>query len=317
MKRLYYIQVNGFNFGQMIKDTIEKEPDEVILMGETEWEIKIPKDFVQSMKNLGVKLRVLHGSFPSKYYEDLYSELGLDYNNVEFWKTSWLNWTEIQLEYKDIARQQFKYPFISMNNRSHLHRCMFIDELTKLNMLDKGAVSWIKHLNENKNYKFKYFDNQVRTFNDDFKTKLDSFLIPEEFHQSFFHVVTEATNHVVIISEKTVIPLLFKKPFISLSGQYFHKEMVELGFKLYDEIIDYSFDMEPDLQKRTVKFAANVPNIVNCDIEKTYELLKPKLEYNYQHAIDIMNDKTRLPKIMLERCREFTPDLKHDRSMLF
>jgi flagellar assembly factor FliW len=78
----------------------------------------------------------------------------------------------------------------------------------------------------------------------------------------------------------------------------------ELGFQLYDEVIDYSFDSELDINLRAEKFIKNVINITKLDKQSTYNLLKPKLLYNYNRAIEIIKSKDLIPQLVKERLEE-------------
>jgi hypothetical protein len=181
---------------------------------------------------------------------------------------------------------------------------VFIDELAKQNLIDKGIVTWTNFLNENPSYHFKHFHGNQILLNDDFITKLDSFLIPEEWNQSLFHVITEATHLAAFPSEKTAIPLLMKKPFLVFGCVGFHKLLVELGFKLYDEVVDYSFDDEPDLQLRAEKYVQSVSKLTALNLQDTYALLKPKIDFNYNRVLEIIKLKEFIPMIVKERLEE-------------
>ena len=309
---LYYsvvehtLDTNGLT--EILNKATSQNVSKVVLFSETEWEIQsLTKDIVDKFKQNNIDLQVMYCSNYDSYYEKLLPELGLTTDNVTFWGTYWLNWSLENLRWVDEFRnpaldtEKFKYPFISLNNRSHIHRCVFIDELAKHNLIDKGIVTWVKHLNENPKYPYQHFDNRQLLLDDDFKTKLDSFLIPKEYNQSLFHVVVEATHKCAFLSEKTATPIFLKKPFFVLSAPGFHKHLVNLGFKLYDEIIDYSFDEIDDLHIRTEKFVSNIPKLLNLNLKETYELLRPKLEYNYNRAIEITKDVTYIPKLIQER----------------
>lgn len=307
MSILYFHQSNGIYFDEIINQVDIHRPNKVVILGETEWEVaKINKDFIDQLKSRNVELHMIHCSFRCEYYEKLYSDIGLPIENVHFYNTYWFNSSYNSLIGSGlrpetyIARRQFKHKFISMNNRSHIHRCAFIDEMAKQDLIDKGVVSWIKHLNENSDYPYKYFDNRQLLLSDDFVTKLDSFLIPDEYHDSLLDVVTEATTVVDLISEKTATPILLKKPFLVLSSRGFYKRLAELGFKLYDEVFDYAFDDEPDLLKRTEMFVKNLHVIDRYDLTALYDELYPKIYHNYENACRLIMDKSLIPNHLLD-----------------
>lgn len=313
IKRLWFSLVeNDFNkLESLVNQAVEQSVDEIVLLGETEWMVNIKPEHITLLNQHNIKIRILHGCGKNQYYIDYYKKMNVDINNVEFWNTHWFNWSsacligsKIDYNLYEPDSTEFKHSFISLNNRRHIHRCILIDEMAKNNLLDKGIVTWTNFLNENPNYEFKYFHGNQLLLNDDFITKLDSFLLPPEWHQSLFHVVTEATHEAAFPSEKTAIPILMKKPFIVFSCIDYHKMLTELGFQLYDEVIDYSFDSEPNIELRAEKYIQNVVKISMLNKVETYNLLRPKIIYNYNRAIEIIKSKDLIPQIVKERLEE-------------
>lgn len=305
---LYYSQCYGINTQQILQDVDSKNASTVVLLGETEWEIRdVTREFVQELKNRNVTLKIVHGSCRNEYYDNLYNELGIPIENVIFWGTHWINWSYQNLlgsgyrpESYIVDTNNFKHKFISLNNRSHIQRCVFIDEMAKQNLINKGVVTWVKHLNENSDYPYQYFDNRQLLLDDDFVTKLDSFLLPKEWHESLLHVVTECTPDVYCISEKTFIPLLMKKPFIVFGAKGFSKKLTDLGFQLYDNVFDYSFDNIDDLHERAELFVNNLHILDKYDCKELYGILYPRIKHNYDRAIEILLDNSFIPDTMID-----------------
>jgi hypothetical protein len=293
MTEYYSVVIHKLDAAGLLTILDNTKANEVVIFSEIEWEFPgLTRHVLTEYKNKNVNIKVVLGSFNTvTEYETIY------------WPTHWINWARTNLKYVTVTEfdiEKVKYPFISLNNRSHYHRCVFIDEMAKQNLLDKGIVTWVKHLNENPNYPYKYFDNRQILLNDGFDKKLDSFLIPEEYNQSLFHIVTEATDKAAFITEKTIIPTLLKKPYIAIGSHEYNRRLVELGFKLYDEIFDYTFDSEPDIFKRTELFVNSINSILNIDLGQAYNLLLPKIIYNYNHALTIIKDKSLIPNIVKE-----------------
>lgn len=294
---------------------------DVVLLENHEWECNfIDKNGVDKLKEHEINLKVVHGAFNDDYYSNCYFKLGLDVNqNAIFWPTFWFNRSDLDLHYriKHVTYSpptQFKHYYICMNNRAHVQRCATIEQLAKEQLIDKGVVTWHDFLGENPNYPFKHFDRTNKLIlNDNFATELDSFIIPQEFHESFFHLVTEATTTVKFITEKTVTPLLLKKPFAAVAAPNFHAHLVSLGFELYDELIDYSFDSEPDLHKRVAMIVEQLKTILQLDLSTAYETIKDKAERNYNRALEIIYDATLIPDEIkqIEKEHRSNPDLTH------
>lgn len=296
----------------------EARPNKVVILGYLEWQIpQIDKNFVDTVKELGATLYVVHGCYLSDYHIETYEEAGLPIENVIFWGTAFFNFGNMHLSHKFNFRnlppyKDFKHKFVSLNNRSHLHRCILIEELAKQNLLDKGIVTWIKHLNENSDFDFKYFNNEKRLLNDGFADRPDSYSIPIEYTDSLFDIVTEATMDKQFLTEKTVKPLLFKKPFVLFGAMNIHKHLVNLGFKLYDEVIDYSFDDIADPYLRAEMLTNNIHKILEMDSNELYELLLPKIVYNFHNAIRLMMDHSLIPDIVMDYYKSIGEPTNHE-----
>lgn len=309
MKTLYYDQMFGIFTDQILKDIDSNtNVERVILCGETEWEIaSLTHEFINQLKARNIDLKIIHGASRNEYYEQCYQQLGLDIGNVIFWDTHWINYSYLNLigasirpESYVVDRSKLKHKFVSLNNRSHFHRCVFIDEMAKQQQLDKGIVTWVKHLHENSDYPYKYFNNEQRLLSDSFVNKLDAFLIPDQHHESLLHVITEATSNVPFITEKTCIPLFLKKPFLVLGCKGYSENLTKLGFKLHDDIFDYSYDAVDDIYLRTELFVNNLKILEDTDIVELYDRMYPTIKHNYDRAIEILQDNSFIPKEMIE-----------------
>ena len=314
MKTVYISQIDEPSYEKFVDIVNTEKPNTIVFLCETEWHSReLTVELAELLNSNNIKLIVTVGSYPSSYYHNLTQP----FNNIEIvnWNTYWFNWSYQCSGHLDFNQTytEFDFPYICMNNKNHTHRCMLVDELTGQNILDKGIVTWNRFPARNPSlYEFKHYSDEVRLISDDFETKLDSFLIPDEYHKSFLHVIGEATTTVSFITEKTCLPILFKKPFIIMADQYFHKKLVDLGFELYDEIIDYSFDSEPDMLKRAEAIALNVKRITEQNTTELYQLIKEKAQRNYDNYMRVMNDIRHVPQVIRDRILE----IKNDSSIV-
>jgi hypothetical protein len=294
---------------------------EVIIMCPREWECnEVEPNFVEQLIGLGVKFRPVYGSFRTAYYDDMHAKAGLPAGDAYFWGTYWFTYTEIatrELPERYKYQTEFKYPFISLNNRSHLHRCMFIDSLAKYALIGKGVVTWIKHLNENSDYPYQYYDNNQLLLDDNFVNTLDSMTLPKEYHESLFDIVTESTIDKLFMTEKICFPLVLRKPFLVYGAPSIHQKLIDLGFKMFDEVIDYSFDSIADPAERLEALMQNIKRITAFDPVEIYETLKFKLHYNYIRMMEIAHDSSFIPKGVSDFVEIMdTPDAKMYRDFL-
>jgi hypothetical protein len=286
-----------FDFDKIADEVELYKPINVVLFGENEWCPWVTPNFANIVNKYDINVTIITGSPHSAWHNENTKSLGINNIKIEHWPTYWFYYIEKVLNYKNKNfNKNLTIPFSCMNNRGHLHRCMVIDQMEKYNLIKKGAVTWINPLNENKNFPWKYFKNKQLLWNDNMSTAQDSFIIADEYKNSFFDFVTECCTETVMISEKTIRPLLLKKPFAVLGAPGFHKFLKELGFELYTELINYEFDEIEDLEKRTDIYVRNIQRVANIkDLEKFYKILEPKILRNYSRAIELSKDKSYIP----------------------
>jgi len=191
--------------------------------------------------------------------------------------------------------------FISLNARSHTWRCMFVDHMYKEGLFDYGYVSWHNSDNWDYVYDFKYWKPKIINFDDNWLNNTDGILDimyppKRQFKDSLFSVISESNDRVLKITEKTYLPIYHKRPFIVYGPQYFYKLLTSQGFKLFDEIIDYSFDNIPNDQydsgeKRCIAMMKETKKITAYNPNELYKVLKPKIEHNYQNLLKIISEQ--------------------------
>lgn len=195
----------------------------------------------------------------------------------------------------------YKYHFIYLNGKSHDHRCQLIDILARDDLLKYSAYSWHSEytaLPEHR-YQFKWYDGSKKILDEQFPLRKDQGWLPPEYYQSFFQVVSETTVRAKFITEKTVIPLLIGKPFIIAAARGINKKLEELGFQLYDEIFDYSFDDIEDDWHRFEKISENVMRLTEVPISeiKNYNSrIRDKVLFNKQRAIELAISEKYIPE---------------------
>ena len=94
----------------------------------------------------------------------------------------------------------------------------------------------------------------------------------------------------LFITEKTWKPIVFKKPFLVWGGKGIHTKLKELGFELYEELFDYSFDNSSsrldDLCNTIQPYMLMEPSMLGTSIDLT---IKKKIEYNFNHYCELFN----------------------------
>lgn len=232
--------------------------------------------------------------------------------NMHWWNTYWLmktyngilhysNGRKVSIELDEPV--DYKHYFISMNNRSHYHRCHMIDMLAKHNLIEKGAVSLHQ---DAVIYEWKHFNFRRMLLEPEYMNDTNQYRVPSQYYDSFAQLISESSGNVIMMSEKTATPLLLGKPFLVASQRHFHQFLKRLGFELFEEIFDYSFDDEPDEGIRYDMLIQNFKRLTEIPISELPELLnkiKGKLIHNQKRAVSIVMDTSLYPDIALDVIR--------------
>ena len=186
-----------------------------------------------------------------------------------------------------------------------LHRCTTMDLLAKEDLIKDTYYTWYYEADEIQGgYPWQYWQVAVNKTVDwdptgDVGTGIvQEGALPEEYFQSAVDVVIESTVMSYFITEKTVRPVFFGKLFLCVACKGYHKWLSDaLGFQLYTELFDYSFDDVDDTNTRIkmlvdqlVRFRKNTQDN-NLDLNSAIASVADKIAYN-RHRLDyiISND---------------------------
>jgi len=323
----------------------------IVLLSHTEWEYTslVSSINFNDLLNLSISkkvpLYIIAGS--SENNAMLYDPNDSRFENVKlcYWETYWITDTyykinsniffkQLILEKFDFnveneimsSRDNYQYLFLTLNNKPHYHRCLFVDLLAKNNLLGESAISWhedryenekdldVEFISEYRGYDFKFWKPKKSTLTE--FIDLISFnqnIMPLEYLYSFLHVVVESNSEVIFFTEKTATPLLMGKPFLVFSSLNFYKFLDRLGFLRYEEIIDYRFDTISDINDRYEMGVQNLTrlNFVNKNKLKHYNLLlREKLVFNKKLFNRLAIDQSKIPDIVKDIYNHQPDDLK-------
>ena len=123
--------------------------------------------------------------------------------------------------------------------------------------------------------------------------------IPEfgmNYENSYINIVTESKFFddlfVTHISEKSYRPFFYYQLPMILATQYHIKTMKEkYNFDFFDDIIDHSYDLEPNQMRRLEMFVAEIKRLngMQEEIKKFYKNNKQRFEDNKQKVWDMLN----------------------------
>jgi hypothetical protein len=134
-------------------------------------------------------------------------------------------------------------------------------------------------------------------FTDGFKDDIDAFhdfLPVQEWLESDIDLIIE-TYHVRAfgLSDKTCKALGHCKPFLVIGCAGWYKIFEKLGFKLYDELFDYSFDEIESFRYRHEAIMDQMKDILNMDksvFDKKILGIQDKIYYNKRRLLECRED---------------------------
>lgn len=92
------------------------------------------------------------------------------------------------------------------------------------------------------------------------------FFIPPQVLDSYIHIVLETVDHVPSVTEKIFKPIMAGLPFIWHGCPNLLPYLESLGFKRYSHI-DYSFDCDPDPEKRLYLLIEEIQRLNKMDLK--------------------------------------------------
>jgi len=198
--------------------------------------------------------------------------------------------------------------YMCLNGAPRPHRLLMLQALYENNLWNQGYISWLGnskcyksyHSDENLHRHYNNFGDWLKqSFHLPSSIKLAKFgydidmpntyqnTRPPEIKKCLFHIVTETESEYFFLTEKTMMPLMFGKPFLVVGCKGFHTEYLkEYGFALHPEI-DYSFDREDREEDRIAGIISQLKRFVDKDYGALYNQMYPVLSYNSRLVSEI------------------------------
>lgn len=118
--------------------------------------------------------------------------------------------------------------------------------------------------------------------------------VPKEYFMSLIDIVTESyvifSSH---FSEKSYKPLVHKKPFITFAGPYYYETLKKYNFELYDELFDYSFDVNESMEERFDDIFLQLLELNKIPMNELCNIilnLNDKIEHNYHNLLSLKSE---------------------------
>lgn len=239
---------------------------------------------------------------PLHYYDARFADLDC----VKPWTTFFASSVIQHSIHNNIAPLGHRLPvhklFTSLNSKPRHNRCMFIDHMSYYNMIDNNYVSWnmtpLEAEANNRSYNFKYWVPERLVLETSFSPGMTNYQTPPlQFNNSLFSFISETVTDEIMVTEKTWMAIYHQRPFLTFATSGYHRFLQELGIELYDEVFDYSFDLNPDWKQRCVAVMEQMKNLETVDLNYMLALLRPKVLRNYARMLDIVKNGIGKPEL--------------------
>ena len=136
------------------------------------------------------------------------------------------------------------------------------------------------------------------------------------FCNAIFNVVLESSIEIIpnkittlqhwdrlFVTEKTVKAFAYHQIPIFLATMHHVKKLRELGFDVFDNIVNHDYDDEPNVEYRIQKIADEIERICNLDFEVLKKLnIQTRLEHNANQVGVVFKQKE---QEYLDKIRQF------------
>ena len=104
------------------------------------------------------------------------------------------------------------------------------------------------------------------------------------FNETAYSIVAETDhdNTLSFFSEKTAKPIIAHRLFVVFSGYKFLHNLRSFGFRTFDCVIDESYDLIIDDNRRYAAAFEQVKKLCTMDQQEVYDLIRPVTEHNYE-----------------------------------
>ena len=215
-------------------------------------------------------------------------------------------------------------------NNARVERAMMLEALAKNDLIKYGVVTY-KYpekdvLNNNKfePFPWKYHDGSKLADEPDYDfRKYTPYKFPKSFLSGVFDVVAESRYNPgeFFLTEKTLKSIAAAKPFMVLGCKGFHSYLRDFfGFKLYEDMFDYSFDECDRIEDRIdgiIKNMLRLHSLGRGRQSMLYGKCVPSLLYNRYKVAEIYYDKNKIVPKSLRFLMDggdhqvFVPDKNH------
>jgi hypothetical protein len=304
-ENIFYL--NHWAIPNDVEELVRTKNLKIIFINEHESFVKVGNE-VKRLDDLITKKQLKHDNFyiinNNSYLYDIKNELKTKINvfKINFLLQLVSAHLNVKPTIDDIILDK-QFIFLCQNRRPKSHRLLLLTYLDCIGFLDSGLVDWSLTYGKYNDYELEMhvFDNEINTLRDELiksyqkitsKPKLCYFEGEESwfenvdgysqcdhisiktFQESYINIITESHYDItdVHITEKTFKPFYyFQLPIFFASYHHIKKLKEEYDLFLFDDLINHSYDNEPDDSKRFLMVVDEIKRLSTIvDVVKNY-----------------------------------------------
>lgn len=217
--------------------------------------------------------------------------------------------------YFHLPYSEMKYPFEEknlvhqfscLNSVPKIHRLIMLNKIYQHNLQDHVLHSflwdkqqhaknhlqtdyWQQDVSEYKN-EYQYFLDNIKSMcpiTIDTISETDSYLNDHTvsspaYNQTALNIITESSHKRLFFTEKTWKAIYSKQLFMSINAPRSIEKLEQFGFDVFRDLIDHSYDKEPNLVKR-VEMCVSEINRLKDDIVDIFHYTEQRRANNFLH----------------------------------
>lgn len=322
-------QTRENNFDLVIDEIKRHSPEEILFWCGMEYhpngQIELP-DYVKLNSVCSELGSIFYFIFSTNDEEFYKNDLKFNLSNIKllFFPTHLLHLTYTTFvannKQIEIIKPGFDTIFLNFNGKPHYHRCLTVDKLFEHDLVKYGKVSWNNlryKMNDGSyashDYKFKFWEEKIMKVDNYSNFEITSDIMETS---TFMALVSESNDDLFFVTEKTFRSLLIGQIFYCIGSKGQNLKLKEFGFELYDEIFDYSFDLENTIEQRVEGVVTNLKKLINADLYSLYNKVLPKIEYNQKLCFDYLKNDPFIPEKMVSLFKS-NPEKFYDSGVFF
>lgn len=206
------------------------------------------------------------------------------YYQMDNWAKNLLSQVDLNLQDKPfsfdclLGREKPHRDFVSAcwhlsNHKDRVMHSYFRDDIHKgLWDLDIGNVTqtW----------------QSIRVYKD-YDVALSSLIPYNIYNQSYHSIIAESNcfNQFAHLTEKTAKPIMAQRVFVAFAGQHYLKSLRRLGFETFSDVIDESYDVEPNHSSRLLMAWQQVEKLCGENPQAVRARVQEILKHNQNHFL--------------------------------